>query len=237
MNKTFSAQMLKTFKDCPYKYYLEYEKKIRIPQDSSFAQTGKNLHALINYYLKGFDTNKLEKALTEEEKTLWQNFLNLKISKNNIFQSEYGFNVKIDDDNWLTGRIDAIIKEDNIYTIYDWKTGTLPKNPNEDLQTIIYLFALNKILENSHLMKDSRILRFVYLNLKTSESTDIFIPYETFKTIVETICAIIKELQEFSKTNYYPKDNNSENSNKNSTKKSSCKTCKFKTICGTDVFL
>ncbi len=237
MNKTFSAQMLKTYMECPYKYYLEYEKKIKIPQDVSFADTGKNLHALINYYFKGFDVSKLEKALSDDEKTLWANFLNAKIDRNNIFKSEYGFNVKIKDDNWLTGRIDAITKEDNTYTIYDWKTGKLPENPEKDIQTIVYLFALDKILQKRNFSGEKPILRFVYMDLKTSETKAVFIQNETLNPSIETIYAIIKESQEFSETNYCSKNNNLQNSCSNGIKNTSCKTCKFNSICKTDVFL
>ena len=237
MNKTFSAHMLKTFRECPYKYYLEYEKKINIPQDNSQAETGKNIHALINYYLKGFNTEKLIGSLSERELQLWNNYLNLNIKNNNIFLSEYSFNIKINKKNWLTGRIDAISREGNSYTIYDWKTGNLPIAPDKDLQTMTYSIALSKQL--NHTCDKDRVnsLRFVYMSLKTAESIDLIIPSRIIEGYSKTICAIIEELEEFSKRSNYPKLDNSENSNTNNKENASCESCKFKIICKTDVFL
>lgn len=170
MNNTFSSNMLKIYEECPQKYKLMYEDEIKLPQDNSFAEEGKNIHTLINYYFKGFDTSKLTKTLEGKEKILWQNFLNLKIAQNNIFKSEYPFNVKINGNYWLTGRIDAI-KNDSMnpsskYTILDWKTGNIPKNPKNDLQTYVYLYSLYNILSHKKLIKNYEDLTFTYINLK-----------------------------------------------------------------------
>ncbi len=229
--------MLKTFQDCPKKYYLEYEKKIQIPQDISFSQTGKNLHSIINYYLKGFNTDKLSSALTKEEQALWENFLSLNITKDVTLESEYTFNIKTIQGFWLTGRIDAITKENEIYTIYDWKTGKTPSNPKEDLQTLIYLFALDKILKSKEGEEKSKILRFVYINLKKAESTDIFIQNELFDNIEGTISDIIKEIKDFSESVIFTDRVNLDKIFKNYTKNKKCSTCKFHSICKTDVFL
>lgn len=188
MNNTFSSNMLKNYEECSQKYKLIYEEKIKLPQDASYAEEGKNIHALINYYLKGFDVTKLAETLNKQEKALWQNFLNLKISPNDIYRSEYHFNVKIADKYWLTGRIDAIKKENaslsSKYTIFDWKTGKIPKNPESDIQTCVYLYSLFKILKHKQLINNYKDLSFSYLNLKdckefsTSLSNEKYLEYE-----------------------------------------------------------
>ena len=61
---TYSPAMLKIFEQCKKKFEYKYVKGISIPVDTSKMQQGKNIHALANYYLKNYNIDKLEKALT-----------------------------------------------------------------------------------------------------------------------------------------------------------------------------
>lgn len=234
MNNNFSANMLKTFKECPQKYILQYIENIQIPQSTKSADTGKNIHALINYYFNNFDTNKITEALSKEEKNLWLNFLNLNIKKENIYKSEYTFNIKIDKENWLTGRIDAIIKENGKYIIYDWKTGNLPKNPGTDLQTCIYLFSVYKILESKKLVSSIGDLQFIYINLKTSEKIKIDFNKQKYDDFENNILSTIGEIKscigflDAQKNKLKLKTNKS---GKNQPQNDQCEKCKYKTIC------
>ena len=70
--------MLKTFELCKRKFEYKYIKGITIPVDTFKMQQGKNIHALANYYLKNYNIDKLEKALTPDEETLWNALKNIK---------------------------------------------------------------------------------------------------------------------------------------------------------------
>ena len=84
--------------------------------------------------------------LSEKEKKIYLNFIDkLKDKKDFFIETEYPFLIKEELNNenyYLTGRFDAIYKKDSEYIIYDWKTLNLPKNPKDDLQSIVYIYAL-----------------------------------------------------------------------------------------------
>lgn len=158
-----SPNMLKTFKTCPIKYKFKYIEKINIPQNNTLFQKGKKIHALANYYLRGDEINKLESALTNEEKYLWK-----KLKSNEYFQkiyvnSEYNLSCKIGDF-WIGGRLDAIVKDNNqdFYYILDYKTGAIPKNPQYDFQTMVYLLAASKKFNGN--------IKFVYIDLMNNKN-------------------------------------------------------------------
>lgn len=74
--KNFSPNMLKTFESCPVKYNLKFNEKITVPQNPAFFEKGKKIHALANYYHRGANISKLETALTDEEKIIWERLKN-----------------------------------------------------------------------------------------------------------------------------------------------------------------
>ena len=81
---SFSPNMLKTFEACPKKYYFKYVQKISVPQKSSLFEKGKKVHALANYYLRGDDISKMEKALGSDEKLTWEI-----LKQNEFFQKDH----------------------------------------------------------------------------------------------------------------------------------------------------
>ncbi len=219
MNNTFSANMIKVFDECPQKYYLIYEKGISLPQDKTPAKEGENIHALISYYLKGYNIDKLINVLNEKEKALWQNFLELKFTQKDVEACEKSFNYNFDGLNWLTGRIDAIIKEENTFVIYDWKTGKIPSNPEESPQTIIYLFSIFAKLKQQNKINNYNDLKMVYLNLKTLEKTEVKLDKRYHSYINDYICNKIAKIN--NKAEILPAKS-SENT---------CKKCTLKTFC------
>ena len=159
----YSPNMLKTFEQCPRKYHLKYEEKISVPQPSTFFETGKKIHAIANYFLKGEDVKLFENMLSNDEILLWN-----KLKSNEYFQmsyvnSEYDLSCKVGNF-WIGGRIDAIVRNGDNYYILDYKTGQIPKNPEEDYQTIVYLLAVRKFL------KEILNLSFVYIDLKNNQN-------------------------------------------------------------------
>ena len=193
---TYSPAMLKTFEQCKKKFEYKYIKGISIPVDTSKMQQGKNIHAIANYYLKNFNIDKLEKALTPHEKELWNNLKNTKYFQYEVVNSEYNLTSKIDN-YWISGRLDALVKDKKDYYILDYKTGHIPNNSEFDYQTIIYLLMVD------NLVKDYDSLHFVYVDLKenlTQEITfskDLKIEYET------KLVKILKEIEKSLKLNIF----------------------------------
>lgn len=60
----YSPNMLKTFEECPQKFFLKYIERMALPQRSTIFEKGKKIHALANYYLNGENIEKMEKILT-----------------------------------------------------------------------------------------------------------------------------------------------------------------------------
>lgn len=157
----FSPNMLKTYQSCPQKYWFKYVQKISVPQKSSLFEKGKKIHALAHYYLRGDDISKLEKDLNAEEKEVWESLKQNEYFQKSYVNSEYNISCKVGD-YWIGGRIDAIVKDtptpapspigrgESTYYILDYKTGQIPKNPEYDFQTAVYLLCLLKKLEKSN---------------------------------------------------------------------------------------
>lgn len=161
---SFSPNMLKTFETCPKKYYFKYIEKISVPQKSSFFEKGKKVHALANYYLRGDDISKMEKALNSEELKLWQILKQNEFFNKTYVNSEYNLSCKVGD-YWIGGRLDALMKDDKNYYILDYKTGSIPKNPEYDYQTITYLLCASKMYGDN--------IKFVYIDLKNNQNSII----------------------------------------------------------------
>ena len=161
---SFSPNMLKTFEACPQKYYFKYIEKISVPQKSNLFEKGKKVHALANYYLRGDDISKMEKALNSEELKLWEILKQNEFFNKTYVNSEYNLSCKVDN-YWIGGRLDALMKDNKNYYILDYKTGSIPKNPEYDYQTITYLLCASKMYGDN--------IKFVYIDLKNNQKSII----------------------------------------------------------------
>ena len=161
---SFSPNMLKTFETCPKKYYFKYIEKISVPQKSNLFEKGKKVHALANYYLRGDDISKMEKALNSEELKLWEILKQNEFFNKTYVNSEYNLSCKVDN-YWIGGRLDALMKDDKNYYILDYKTGSIPINPEYDYQTITYLLCASKMYGDN--------IKFVYIDLKNNQNSII----------------------------------------------------------------
>lgn len=161
---SFSPNMLKTFEDCPQKYYFKYIEKISVPQKSNLFEKGKKVHALANYYLRGDDISKMEKALNSEGLKLWEILKQNEFFNKTYVNSEYNLSCKVDN-YWIGGRLDALMKDDKNYYILDYKTGSIPKNPEYDYQTVTYLLCASKMYGDN--------IKFVYIDLKNNQNSII----------------------------------------------------------------
>lgn len=190
---SFSPNMLKTFETCQKKYYFKYVQNISVPQPVSFFEKGKNIHALANYYLRGADISSLLPALSDEEKQIWGRLLNNEFFQKTYVNSEYNLSAKINDF-WVGGRLDALMKDGDDYFILDYKTGAIPKNPEYDYQTMVYLICADRVLRvyNS--------LKFVYIDLKNNKN--YVINFDSDKKVeyvnaLTMLCAKISQTTEF----------------------------------------
>lgn len=195
---TFSSAMLKNFEQCEKLFEYKYVQGISLPSDNSNFIQGKNIHALANYYLKNFNIEKLENMLNCEEMKLWQTLRVNKYFNMETINSEYSLTAKIGK-NWVNGRFDALVKKDNDYFIIDYKTGSIPKNPEEDYQTIIYLLIADKFI------KDYDSLTFVYLDLKNNKNIKIELNEGNKKTYKNKLTNIIENIKKNIATSAYKK--------------------------------
>ena len=208
---TYSPAMLKIFEQCKKKFEYKYVKGISIPVDTSKMQQGKNIHALANYYLKNYNIDKLEKALTPDEETLWNALKNIKQFQYEYLESEYNLTSKIDKF-WISGRLDALVKNNKYYYILDYKTGQIPQNPEYDYQTIIYLLMVNKLIKNYS------SLNFIYIDLKNQKTTEIKFTDKLKQEYEEKLLKILKDIEKSLKLNIF-------------SQQKECKYCEYYKLC------
>ena len=203
--------MLKTFDACPVKYNLKFNEKITVPQNPALFEKGKKIHALANYYHRGSVISKLEKALTPEEREVWERLKNNEYFSKKCLHSEYPITAKLGDI-WIFGRLDAIVQDGKDYFILDYKTGAIHQNPEKDYQTMIYLLCADKII------KDKNSLSFVYIDLKNNENKVIEFNEQikaSYANLLHGKCSQILATKEFEGL---------ENRN-------NCKFCEYAKIC------
>lgn len=193
MNKidTFSAHSLKILDKSTDEFKNKFIHNLFLYKKDPRAILGQKFHALICYYINNFDVSKIVEDLDEKEQNIWQNLQNiLKDKKENFIHTEYPFLIKDELNGWnyyLTGRYDAIYKENNQYIIYDWKTLNLPKNPSEDLQSIVYLYCASKIFKTEN-------IKMRYLSIEKLNFIDV--EYETALKYKNRIDSIISKLNQ-----------------------------------------
>ena len=179
-----SPAMMKIFEECQQKYLYIYVDKINLPQNKYFYEKGKNIHAMANYFLKGYDVTKLENALNQQEIAIWDCLKNSKYLKYEYINSEYQITSK-QGEYWIGGRLDAFVKNGKDYYILDYKTGSIPQNPEYDYQTMVYLLCADKLLKKY----DS--LSFVYLDLKNNDEKIVNLSEDLKKEYEEKIEKIL----------------------------------------------
>lgn len=163
MPDSFSPNMLKTYELCQKKFYFQYILKLNVPRRTSLFEKGKKVHALANYYLQGFNVSEMETILNSSEQLAWQKLKQNSFYNKNFLKSEFSLLTKIGEF-WTGGRIDAVVHDEGDYYILDYKTGSVPQNPEFDFQTMIYLLCLDRYL------KEYKSLSFVYIALKEDKN-------------------------------------------------------------------
>ena len=206
---SFSPNMIKTYQACPKKYYFQYVENINMPKSSLPFEKGKKVHALANYYLQKIKIDRIESALNDSEREVWELLKENPFYNMDYLKSEFTLSIKLSDF-WLGGRLDAIVHKENDYYILDYKTGSIPQNPEYDPQTMIYLLCVDKYIKNY----DS--LSFVYIDLKNKQNYIIKFNEqlkEKYEKELISICSLINSDSLYD-------------CNKNS-----CKYCEYGKIC------
>lgn len=201
--------MIKTYQACPKKYYFQYVENINMPKSSLAFEKGKKVHALANYYLQKIKIDRIESALNDSEREVWELLKENPFYNMDYLKSEFTLSIKLSDF-WLGGRLDAIVHKENDYYILDYKTGSIPQNPEYDPQTMIYLLCADKYIKNY----DS--LSFVYIDLKNKQNYIIKFNEqlkEKYEKELISICSLINSDSLYD-------------CNKNS-----CKYCEYGKIC------
>lgn len=184
--ETFSAHSLKILEEDKQEYLKRYRLGTHFIYNPPETKLGKKFHALISYYLKGFQVLKLENALNKGGCKLWNTLKADPILKNDFVEVEHSFLVK-EDKFYLAGRFDAVYKSGKGYTVLDWKMKNLPKSPESDLQSVIYLYCASKIFNTTD-------VSIVYCSISTLERIEVkFDSEETYyKRILDITSKIIQ---------------------------------------------
>lgn len=163
MLTNFSPNMIKTYIDCPKKYYFRYIENVNVPQSVTPFEKGKKIHALANYYLQKIKIDRIETALNDREKAAWELLKSNPFYNMDYLKSEFSLMIRLSEGKQnfrVGGRLDAVVHKEKDLYILDYKTGSTPKNPEYDFQTMIYLLCAKRYF------KDFKTISFVYINLK-----------------------------------------------------------------------
>ncbi len=226
MIEIFNNSMFETWTTCEKKFFLKYIKSIKIPQDDTFFELGKKVHAMINYKLQGFDMLLMEKASDDITLTHYNSILKHELLKQKVLLTEWGFLCNIaDTQNLLAGRIDAVFfdEKENIYTIADWKTGmSIPKSPIESPQALIYMYSLYKAQNDLNLIIKPEQIRFIFIQTPSLNESEIWFSEELKNKIENDFLLMIKNMK---KTTF-----------KETEKHEQCKLCEYNFVCSKNQF-
>ena len=187
MFKQFSPNMLKTYELCQRKFHFRYVKNINMPTNDDVFEFGKNIHALASYFLREENIEKMEKALSAREAEVWQYLKSLKYFGYEVVNTEYNLAVRVGT-HFFGGRLDALVKDGEMYYILDYKTGSAPKNSKYDFQTMIYILAVQEFFKTEN-------VTFVYLDLKNRDEVKIVLTPELKEEYRQRLIEIAKKIE------------------------------------------
>ena len=187
---TFSVNSLKLLDKNIEDFINKYILHLEFLSSNQSSKRGERLHARISYYLKNFDITKILNSLNQDEKEILEKTLTLDIfkEKEKFIKSEETFLIKCCKDDlifYLSGRFDAIFKDGEKFIIYDWKSKNIPQNPQDDLQSIVYLYCASKIFNTKN-------IAIKYISLENQQITQT--NFEDENAYLERIFNIVKKL-------------------------------------------
>ncbi len=196
----FYPNMIKLFKECPFRFHYKYNEQIPVPLPDKGFITGKNIHSLALYYLKREDITKFEKRLSPKENELWKKLKENPYFKYEIVGTEKNILSKTGN-YWIGGRIDALVKNENDYYILDYKTGGVNNDMTFDEQTMVYLILCDNFI------KEYNSLSFVYLDLKNNREIKIEFSPELKEKYLDKLKSALDEINSFNPDKQEKKEN------------------------------
>ena len=187
---TFSVNSLKLLEKNEQEFINKYILHLDFLNKNEPAKMGERLHGFICYYLRGFNMDKIYNSLEQKEKEILQNVLKLDIfnQKEKFIKTEESFLVKVRGDKfnfYLTGRFDAIYKDNDGYIIFDWKSKNIPQNPQEELQSVVYLYCASEIFNTQN-------IKIQYLSLE--KQTNATVELKDKNQYLKRICSIADKM-------------------------------------------
>lgn len=206
----FSYSQLETFNTCPLQYKYQYVLRIPTSQNSS-ASFGDTIHKTLQRFYQeyiqdnsitldrmfsiyesmwiplGYSSQDHQKKMKQEGRAMLQRFFehyhNEYLQINDL---ERLFKVKINDDVFLTGKIDRVDNQGDDIEIIDYKTGRKPddKEIKKSLQLSIYALAANS---NNLYDKPFEKINLTFYYLQTMEKVTMKRTQEELEAVKETI--------------------------------------------------
>jgi CRISPR/Cas system-associated exonuclease Cas4 (RecB family) len=196
MPDSYAVNQLKTWSKCQKKYEFDYVRKLNWPSNPKNFRLGKGVHQLLDYESRNLPIEPILQDTDEDIHQVWSILHRCRWATLPIIVSEWGFSLEVDG-KWIYGRIDRIVRDGDTIHILDWKTGTgIPKFPEEDWQTLIYLYAVYTAQRDLGISIRSDQLVFTYVQVRKGQVVERQIPYSdamhqhTAQKLAETFRAI-----------------------------------------------
>jgi len=199
-NKIFNHDRFNTWQACQKKYYYKYVKELNLPEFENVYRLGQSFHALMDYHLRGLNTELLLRHADSDVVNIWNKIKTHPILAKKVIKTEWGFNTRLGDTAyWLEGRVDAIFYDEttNKYIIADWKTGIIPKNIDTNFQHKIYLYAFYRSRKDLNLDMSPKNLCFQYFKIDSQniEIKEINFSEEKLQEYEENLIKITRNIE------------------------------------------
>jgi hypothetical protein len=175
-----SPHHLQSWERCARQFELKYVRKLDWPTETGNFALGQTVHKLMDFHARQLPLDSFLNG--DDIAAHTQALLAHPLAQLPVVASEWGFQVPITPNGWLTGRIDRIAKEPETQTLWviDWKTGTgVPANPESAWQTVCYLYAVTEACADLGLPDlTADHVKFAYLKASNrGEARQITVPY------------------------------------------------------------
>lgn len=146
--RVYSPDQLKNFTRCQKKFFYQSIQRLNWPSDQRNFELGQSVHKLMEYQARGLNCEALLAGASPDIADAFQQLIQHPASQWPVVANEWGFLIPFQlqsNTHWMQGRIDRVAFDISTQTLWviDWKTGTaIPKEPPNDWQTVIYLYAV-----------------------------------------------------------------------------------------------
>lgn len=132
-------------------YYKVVQQSQWLSPQGNFV-VGKEVHKLLDFQARGLEVSPFLASVQPQSVALFRCLTEHPLADvRHCIENEWAFHLPLHPSFaphvWLTGRIDRLVWYRDQFIIVDWKTGTaIPKLPESDWQTKLYLYALGRLL-------------------------------------------------------------------------------------------